>query len=169
MPEAIAAALMIFNHDVVLMVQQLNRYIEELMRSQSANVSGLTPADRARLMSYLSAMRKLRSWVQSQPILDLPETHPRQHELEPFPVVPDIENDAVAAIIRLLEAARTELVNSASARQASTLLKADEVRLTALVDKVEKFVVDYIDEAEPLDLPESSPQEDPVAPGRGGV
>lgn len=161
--------LKVFNQDVVLVVQQLNRFIEEMMLSQSANVSGMTPHDRERLLNYIKAQRHLRDWVQAQPILDLPETHPRSHQLEPDPIVPDIENDAVAMIIRMLEAARTELVHGASARQASRLSSFDASRWTALIDKLEKFVLDYIDAAEPLDLPESSPQEDAVPPGRKGV
>lgn len=167
MPEA--ATTKVFNHDVLLIAQGVNRYIDEMAHSQSANVSGLTPADKARLLSYTAALRRLRDWVQAQPILDLPETHPRQFELEADPVVPEIENDAIAQIIRLFEAARIELVNSASARMASRLVPHDEARLTAIIEKIDSFVTSYIDPSEPLDLPESSPQESPVGPGRGGI
>lgn len=167
MPDA--SVVKVFNQDVLLFVQGVNRYIEEMTHAQSANVSGLTPADRSRLLSYVGAMRKLRDWVKAQPILDLPETHPRQFDLEPEPLVPELENDAISMVVRMLEAMRTELVNSASARLASTFITHDELRVTALIDKIESFVKTYIDGTEPLDLPESSPQEAPALPGRTGI
>lgn len=161
--------LTIFNSDVLLIVQKTNRFIEELVKSQSANVSGLTPADKARLLSYTAALKDLLAWITAQPLLDLPETHPRAYELEPFPPVPEPENDDLGNVTRLFEALRTEMVNSQSARLAGTLNRHDVGRFSAIVDKIEAFVSGYIDKAEPLDFPESSPQEDPVTPGRSGT
>lgn len=161
--------LTIFNSDVLLITQKVNRFIEEMTRSQSANVSGLTPADKARLLSYTAALKDLLAWITTQPLLDLPETHPRAYELEPFPPVPEPENDDLGNVVRLFEALRTEMVNSQSARLAGTLNKHDVARFEAIVVKIENFVSGYIDKAEPLDFPESSPQEEPVGPGRTGT
>lgn len=159
----------ITNHDIVFLVRHLDRFIEELMRSASAGVSGMIDADKKRLGTYIKAIRAALAWAQSTPQLDLPKTHPRQYELEPYPIVPELENDALSLAITLFESARIELVNSASARLASRLQSFDAERLTAVVDKIESLLVDYIDKAAPIDLPESSPQEAPVAPGRLGV
>ena len=156
----------IFNQDVVFIIEHVNRYIEELTHSQSSPVNGMIEGDKVRLRSYIAALRSARNWIQSQPMLDLPETHPRPFKLETFPAVPEIENDALAHCVRILEALRTELVNSQSARMSSRFQPFDDVRLTTLVDRLESFLNNYIEVAEPLDLPESSPQEEMTAPGR---
>lgn len=163
------ADLKIFNQDVVFLTEHVNRYIDELTHSQSSPVNGMIDADKARLRSYIAALRHARAWIQSQPMLDLPETHPRPFVLEPFPAVPEIENDALAQCVRILEALRTEMVNSQSARMSSRLQPFDDGRFTMLVDRLESFLNEYIERAEPLDLPESSPQEAMPAPGKGGV
>jgi hypothetical protein len=159
----------IFNQDIAFITEHVNRYIDELTHSQSSPVNALVEADKTRLVSYIAAMRHAHAWIQSQPQLDLPETHPRPFKLEPNPVVPDIENDAVAHCVRMLEALRTEMVNSQSARMSSRLQPADSSRFTSIVDRLESFLVDYIGKALPLDLPESSPQEGMTTPGQGGT
>ncbi len=161
--------LKVFNQDVLSLVEHVNRYIDELTHSQSSGVNGMIDADKERIASYIKALRTARGWIMAQPMLDLPETHPRMFALEPFPLVPEMENDAQAHCVRMLEALRTELINSQSARMPSRLQPFDDKRFTSVVDKLESFVVDYIDKAEPLDLPESSPQEALTGPGRGGV
>lgn len=166
MPET---SMQVFNQDILFLTEHINRYIDELTHSQSSPVNGLIDADKTRLVSYIAALRHAHSWIQSQPMLDLPETHPRPFTMEPFPVVPEVENDAVAHCVRILEALRTEMVNSQSARMASRLQPFDSTRFTTLVDRLESFLVDYIGRAEPLDLPESSPQEAMPAPGKSGT
>lgn len=161
--------LKVFNQDILFLVEHINRYIDELTHSQSSPVNALIEADRLRLQSYIAALRHAHGWVQSQPQLDLPETHPRPFTMEPFPVVPEVENDAVAQCVRMLEALRTEMINSQSARMPSRLQPFDSTRFTSLVDRLESFMVDYIGKALPLDLPESSPQEGMTVPGHGGV
>jgi hypothetical protein len=156
----------IFNQDIVFIIEHVNRYIDELTHSQSSPVNGMIDADKARLRSYIAALRHARTWVQSQPMLDLPETHPHPFTLEAFPDVPEIENDALAQCVRILEALRTEMLNSQSSRMSSRLQPFDDNRFTMLVDRLESFLNDYIDVAQPLDLPESSPQEDMTAPGK---
>jgi hypothetical protein len=69
----------------------------------------------------------------------------------------------------MMTLAREELVNGQSARMASGLIKYDEARVRAVIDKVDSFLTTYIQVVTPLDFPESSPQ-DPIAPaGRIGV
>ena len=72
-------------------------------------------------------------------------------------------------MVRLIEAIRTEMINSQSARLASTLISHDALRFDTLVDKMEAFINDYVEDATPLDLPESSPGEEAIGHGRGGV
>ncbi len=159
----------VLNHDILFIYDMLNRYVVEMTHSQSNGVSGMIEHDRVRMNSYLQALRIKKNWVVSQPILDLPETHPRPWELEPIPPVENLESEVVNQFIRLLEALRTEMINSQSARLASTLLPADATRFDAVIEKMQTFMDDYVVVATPLDLPESSPMQNLSGPGLGGV
>ncbi len=88
--------LKVFNQVVLSLVEHVNRYIDELTHSQSSGVNGMIDADKERIASYIKALRTARGWIMAQPMLVLPETHPRMFALEPFPLVPEMENDALA-------------------------------------------------------------------------
>jgi hypothetical protein len=154
----------VFNQDVVWVYDMLRRFHQEMGRSQSAPVSGMIEADQTRLESYLSAVRQAVAWIQDNPLLDLPETHPRPYPLEDFPAELNVENEAINVILRLIRASAVELTNSQSARFSSRLQPFDEGRLRAIVDKLDAFLNNYIRaQAVPLDMPESSPEE-PIGP-----
>ena len=72
-------------------------------------------------------------------------------------------------VIRMLEAVRTEMIHSQSARLPSTLINHDERRLRLVTAKLEAFLDDYVEPLTPLDLPESSPDEPMSGHGKGGV
>jgi hypothetical protein len=161
----------VFNHDVVMLWDKVSRFHVELSKSQSAPVSGMIQPDQIRLTSYIADLRACLTWVQAIPQLDMPETHPRPYKLEPFPPEVNVENESINVILRLVRAAAVELVNSQSARYASRLQPFDEARFTAIVDKIEAFLVNYIQGAAtvPLDIPESSPEEGQITDGSVGV
>ena len=158
-----------FNTDVFGIARRINRFIEELARSVSSNVSGTNSFDVARAKTYVGAMRSYAAWVISQPELDLPETAPRSIALPASPVIPAMENDSILDLATLFELARDEIVGSQSSRLGAGLMAADLRRLTALLDKADAFIVDYITAVDPLDVPESSPLQGMTGPGRGGV
>ena len=159
----------VFNHDVVILHDMCNRFIIECYKSQSHGVSGMIQHDQVRMGSYIGSLRKLKGWVVTQPLLDLPETHPRPFPLEAKPVVQNVESEACNHFIRMLEAARTELIHSQSARLASSLLPHDAQRFDWIMNKMEKFLEDYVEPATPIDLPESSPGEALAGHGSSGV
>ena len=68
----------IFNQDIVMFYNKINRYIKEAYHSQSNAVSGMHVHDITRMRSYVLACRRYLAWVAAQPLLDLPETHPRR-------------------------------------------------------------------------------------------
>jgi hypothetical protein len=109
------------------------------------------------------------AWVTSQPQLDLPETHPREIMLKAGPVITDVENESVNDVLRMVMIARDELVNSQSARVPAGLIKFDAARLTAVIQKCEAFLTNYIKVVDPLDLPESSPGVGLSGSGKVGV
>ncbi len=159
----------ILNHDILFITDMVNRFIVEMEKSQSNGISGLTLHDQERQAAYLAALRTKKAWIIDQPLLDLPETHPRQFPLPASPVVKNVDSESINAIIRLYEALRTEMIHSQSARLASMLLPMDAKRFDAIVTKMEKFLTDYIKVATPLDLPESSPAKTLSGPGADGV
>lgn len=157
------------NHDIVGIYNRINRFISEAMKNASSSNSQVNQFDLARLKSYMSAIRFYHDHVQGAPDLDLPETTPRLYELRPAPQVPDMENESLADICRLLELGRDELINSQSARQGAKLIGFDSVRFLQVVEKCEKFLADYVEKATPLDLPESSPRAEVTGPGQQGI
>ena len=159
----------VYNHDVAGIHRRINRFIEELLKSASSNISMTNAHDQTRLQTYLDAIRTYRDWVVAQPLLDLPETNQRAITLDTDPPEQIVENESVVDVVRMLQLARDEIINSQSARHASGLIAFDEARLTALVDKIHNFLADYIAVATPLDLPESSPMRGISGPGRTGV
>lgn len=158
-----------YNHDIVGLWNRINKFIIEAMKAQSSNLSQVNGFDINRLKSYLSAIRFYHDHVQSAPDLDLPETTPRLYALREAPVVPEMENESLADICRLLELLRDELVNSQSSRQGAKLVSFDSIRLLQVVEKCEKFMSDYVEQATPLDLPESSPRAAMTGDGRKGI
>ena len=159
----------ILNQDIAGFNSRLNRAIEEVYKSVSSGVVDFREADKNRVLSYFDAIDEYHTWVIAQPQLDLPETHPKDYVLDVDPVVTVVENDAANDIIRILEAARDELVNSQSARLPAGLITFDSDRNFAIVDKARKLVTDFIDKVQPIDLPESSPQRGKSGAGRKGI
>lgn len=158
-----------YNHDVSGFHRRINRFIVELIYSVSSSGSQLNRFDQERLQTYVGALRGYQDWVNAQPALDLPDTHPRSYALDDNPEVPDLENESVVDTIRLLELARDELAKSQSSRNAAGLTPADSLRFTAMIDKVDSFLNTYITDITPLDLPESSPQTDMSGVGQDGI
>ncbi len=158
----------VLNHDILFLAQMLNRFIVEIVHSQSNGVSGMTAHDQDRMASYLEALRAKKVWIVSQPLLDLPETHPRRFPLPASPVVDSVDSESINAFVRLMEALRTEMIHSQSARLASTLLSMDEERFDSIVAKMQSFLDEYVAIVVPLDLPESSPAEALSGPGASG-
>ncbi len=91
--------------------------------------------------------------------------YPLEERINP----PNVENEGVNQTIRLMTALRIELVHSQSARLAARLQPFDSARFVAIVDKIESWLADYIEQATPLDMPESSPEEPLSGPGNSGV
>lgn len=162
-------SIFVYNQDIVGLFDRINRFIEELIKSVSSGLSLTNSFDQARLAIYLDAIDRYHEWVKAQPHLDLPETAPQPFILEANPIIPNVENESINDVIRLLVAARDELINSQSARLPAQMLVFDSVRLTAIIEKIRRLLEDYIAVTEPLDLPESSPREVVTGPGRTGV
>lgn len=161
--------LEVLNVDVVGYHNRVNRYITEVMFSQSANHSLYKQADLLRTKSFLSAMRFYLDFASGVPEQDLPETNPRKYPMRQNPTVLIVENEMVNQIVDLLVLARDELDNSQSARMASGINTFDLKRQQDYITRIENFIADYVEQATPLDMPESSPRAPIQGPGKGGI
>ena len=158
----------VLNVDVVGYHNRMNRFIEEVMKSQSSNHSTYKEADKLRLLSFLSAMRFYLDYVKGVPEQDLPETNPRPYPLRENPIIQEVENEMVNQVINLLILCRDEMDASQSASYGSGIQGHDLKRQLEYITRIEDFIKLYIDEATPLDLPESSPRAQVQGPGQTG-
>jgi hypothetical protein len=158
-----------YNLDVVYINDKICRYGGEVMKAVSSNLAHVNAFDMARTMKYLDDLDAAVSYVLAQPQLDMPETHPRERALQPLPAVPNMENDELDHVVRLLEACRFELINSQSSRMPAGMLPFDASRVSALIEKTRQWLVTFVTARAPMDLPETSPQEIMTGSGRGGV
>lgn len=159
----------VFNDDVAGIFRRINKFIEEAQKCASSNVSDINEFDKVRFLAYLKSLTAYVDWVVDQPLLDLPETHPKLLELEEIPVVLLAENLMIRDLVRLFERARDEVINSQSARNATGLISFDETRVRAVVEKATKYIENYVTKVTPIDLPESSPKNVSTGAGRTGI
>jgi hypothetical protein len=157
-----------YNIDVASIVRRWNRILVELDKSQSSGVSQLITPDLTRLVSYVAAMTAYQAFVVGQPILDCPETGPTLMPLQADPVIDETENESIFDCIQLVTTARDELKNSQSSRLPTNLMSFDYNRQTSYIAKITALIA-YIQTAEPLDLPKSSPEMAVTGPGQVGV
>lgn len=160
-----------YNHDVAGVVRRTHRFIYELYKAQSASGAFTNSFDQARWGSYLDALDIYINHVVAQPQVDLPESHPRIIEtmLMPDEEIKSVENESLIDAMTYLKLACIEIANSQSSRMSSGLLPFDEARCRALVEKCRRLLVDYVQQVQPLDLPESSPSQVMSGSGKTGV
>ncbi len=159
----------VLNVDVVGYHNRLNRFIQEVHKSQSANHSTYKEADKIRLKSFLSALRFYLDFMKGVPEQDLPETNPRPYALRANPAPVEVENEMVNHVVNLLSLCRDEMDNAQSARYSSGVQKYDYARAMDYITRIEQYIKDYIEKATPLDLPESSPRTQIQGPGLTGT
>ena len=92
----------VYNLDVTYMADKLARYAGEVQMSVSSNVAFVNEFDMARLHAYLDDIDAAIDYVTKQPQLDLPESHPMAHPIQPFPALRDMESDEWDHVVRLL-------------------------------------------------------------------
>lgn len=159
----------IYNHDIVGLVSRIQRFMEELAKSSSSGVSLMNSFDQTRLASYLSAITTYQAWVMANPQVDFPETNRMLWDVKPLVGVLSVENESIQDLLRMLHLCCVELLNCQSARVPSGLISFDAARLTSYITKASNFLTSYIQKADPLDLPESSPEVPMTAAGKTGV
>lgn len=159
----------VYNHDIVGFVSRTQRFQKELIGSSSAGVSEMSSFDLNRLLTYIKAMTLYQKCIQKMPACDYPETNKDQWDVKPLIGVVDVENESIMDLQRKMHLICKEMLSSQSARMSSRLMPADDQRLTDYITNLSSLVTDYIDVAEPLDQPESSPDVPMTPQGKTGV
>jgi hypothetical protein len=142
--------------------------MEETAKSQSSNVLGLHPADVVRFTAYIKDLNGLVDHIQANPILDLPETTPKEYDVGVIPEATRVENEALVDMQVLINLAWGELCNSQSIRYGCRLLTFDEARLRSILGKMTSLLT-YAAAQYPLDMPESTPRAEMSGAGRTGL
>ncbi|MEE4280406.1 MAG: hypothetical protein V2I41_00575 [Pseudomonadales bacterium] len=161
----------VMNQDVAGLAERADEVIYEIAKSQSANLTDMRPFDRTRISEYNLMLNRYAAWVTDAPDIDLPETHPRSYPIKYISsdTDADVENKAIRDLIRMYRALITEMTNSQSARAANGLTVHDKRRFDLVMEKIGKFLADYVDETQPIDMPESAPSSDGVSQGYVGA
>jgi len=157
------------NVDVAMIVRLLDRSIVEVVRSQSSGISGVREADAARVGTYLDELDSFTDWSSRQPESDTPKSHPIVINLAVPLAVPPIENDSMWRLAQLLDTARYEVANSASARLPNGASKPDLVRWKSYYSDARRFMLEHVAKVTPVDLPESSPRNAMQGQGATGI
>ena len=158
-----------YNSDIHGLCRRINRFAEEMKKSVSSGIHFVNEFDVIRMRQYLGALTSYKAWVVGQPQVDSPESHPKIQTVPDFPEYGEIENESVYDACNLMNICWVELVNSQSSRMPNGLISFDAVRFDRIVEKMDKFLTDYIEEVQPVDLPESSPAMAMTGPGKTGV
>ena len=148
------------NQDIAGLCRRILLFWAEMRTANSANGHDMLEADKVRLSSYMDAIERYLNWVADVPQLDLPETGgKRKYNPGDTPGVDEqeIENEDMRDVLNQFAICHDELVNCQSARQPTGVSTHDEKRLRSYILKGRNFLANYINETEPLDLPESTP------------
>jgi hypothetical protein len=159
----------ILNEDIYGLLRRMRNYIKEIMLCSSANTPMTNAHDIARAQSYIESIRGFLAHVKAQPLLDAPETSPNTIEIPVLPAYEPIENDSLYDLARILMNAYLELVHSASARMGNGIIKHDDERLRAFLDKAQNLITQYILVVDPIDMPETVPSAPVAPPGNRGI
>lgn len=145
------------------------RIMIEVRKSLSANVTSVNQYDLTRLYDYIDKSEAYMEFVQSQPLPDLPETHPLTRPLRESVDISGIENPIAKEILIQLERCRLELRNSQSGRLPATLLPPDYKRFKDYMTRLRNFLKNFVEQHNTVDLPESSPQYEMTGQGNVGI
>ena len=158
------------NLDIVGLVNRLRRFKKEWAKSVSANGAMVNNHDALRLRSYLAALNSYIDFFQAQPVPDVPEYHgDRSYDLGEAELFGSVENESVNDMMELWNILEIELMNCQSSRTSFGLLDHDEKRSRAMLGRMQRLLTEYMEQALPLDLPESSPMRDSVSDGQLGI
>jgi len=151
------------NQDVVGAVERCDRYAFDIMKFESAMLNEITSFDMDRIQSYVAALRTYVNVLNQAPATDNPHSYPGQYTIYYLTNGMNFDsckNKALRDIVRYLVNTWVNMSRSESADRSNGFLPFDVTRWNLHLDRIEFYIKSYIEEALPLDLPESSAFED---------
>ena len=151
------------NMDVVGCVERADRYAFDMTKFESAMQNIITEFDMGRIQSYVGALRTYVNTLNSAPATDNPFSYPGMYHIEYLTENVDfdqVKNKALRDIIRQIVNLWVNMSRSESADRSNGFETFDVGRWNLHLDRIDFYIQGYIDQALPLDLPESSQFED---------
>lgn len=151
------------NPDIVGSVERADRYAYDMAKFESASINEITDFDVIRIQSYNSALRTYITTLEQAPATDNPHSYPGMYNI--YYLTQDfdfdtVKNKAIRDIIRQYVNLWVNLSRSESADKSNGFLGFDYQRAMTHLDRIDYYISAYIQQALPLDLPESSSFED---------
>lgn len=147
------------NMDVVGAVERFDRFAFDMAKFESAVLNEITQFDLARIQQYNTAMRTYVDTLNTAPLMDLPFSYPSMYTIvyltENFEF-DSVKNKALRDILRMYVNGWVQLSRSESADKSNGFLSYDVHRFHLIMDRIDFYIASYINQALPLDLPESS-------------
>lgn len=147
-------------------IERADAAVVNALKCESANLNSVRPYDEKRFRNVIRELRSYINWANSEPLLDLPKSHPSPLELEHVGQEESrrIVNRSVRDFAGLFELMIKEVSESETAHAGSGINQFDLVRITALLDQAESLV-DFMVNVEPIDRPETFPHQPGVESG----
>ena len=147
-------------------IERADAAVVNALKSESANLNALRPHDETRFRNVIRELRSYIGWAVSEPLLDLPKSHPTPLELEHVGQEESrkIVNRSVRDFAALFELLIKEVSESETAHAGSGINQFDLSRITAILDQAESLV-DFMAQVEPIDRPETFPHQPGVESG----
>ena len=151
------------NPDIVGAVERADKYAYDMCRFESASINEITEFDQTRILSYNNALRVYITTLNEAPPTDNPHSYPGMYNI--YYLTQDfdfdsVKNKAIRDIVRQYVNLWVNLSRSESADKSNGYLVFDFTRAMTHLDRIDYYISSYIDQALPLDLPESSTFED---------
>lgn len=141
------------------MIDRLLIYTFEVAKSVSAGVGSYRTPDIERLKTYLQELKTYKAQAMSVDPLDVPHWHARAMSVPAFPEINWTENPSVNDIKMMLEMLYVELLECQSKDLPLGFFPADSRRIDALLNNAESFLINYVEQATPIDTPEAASAE----------
>lgn len=158
------------NIDLAGLVERIDETIYEISKSQSEGLLDIRIADRSRLDQYNNRLERYMEWMYSEPQVDSPESHPSKNPITYISETEDddSENKALRDLIRQYRVMMTEMAHCASNRMPNSISNPDKARFDASLAKIRSFLTNYLDDTQPVDMPEGQPSSSQTTHGFGG-
>ena len=144
------------NYDIIGGVERFDKVIGEIAQSESADGGAQSSFDRVRIDSYNAVLRSYMATVAAQTgLVDLPHTYPTPYPIKYWSNTLDVEvrNPASRNLLIMYTQGMEQLSKSASAGHSNGITPHDYQRFVQIMDKIEAFLTDYVDQVTPVDMP----------------